>query len=271
MILVDGNPVGVVPAADRGLQYGDGLFETLELVDGLPRRWERHMARLAEGCRRLHLPVPDPQVLRADLQRAGPPAGRAVAKILVTRGEGGRGYAAPAEARPRRILMLHPWPGHPSGLAEHGVMLRVCQTRLGTSPALGGLKHLNRLEQVLARSEWQDPEVHEGLMLDPEDRVVEGTMSNLFLVFEHRLVTPPVERSGVAGVMRGVVLELAREAGLQVEVDALRMEDVVAADEAFLTNSLIHLWPVRELAGLRQFGPPGPVSARLREAIARVP
>lgn len=271
MVLVDGQPADAVPVADRGLQYGDGLFETLEFEEGRPRRWQRHLDRLTEGCRRLRLHPPEPELLRAEVERVGAGHGRTVVKVILTRGQGGRGYAPPPDARPRRIVARHSWPGHPPELAAEGVAVRLCETRLGTSPALGGMKHLNRLEQVMARAEWDDPHIREGLMLDELGQPVEGTMSNLFAVVDHEVVTPPTTLRGVSGVMRGAVLDLARAEGLTAVVRPLGMDELLAADEAFLTNSLIHLWPIRELLGLRDFGHPGPVARWLREAIPRLP
>ena len=147
------------------------------------------------------------------------------------------------------MLALHPWPEYPEAWRTGGVGVRWCATRLGVQPRLAGLKHLNRLEQVLARAEWDDPAVAEGLMLDLDGRAVSGTQSNLFVLHRGTLLTPPVDRCGVAGVARAVALETARACGVAVREARLSREDVTAADALFLTSSLIGVWPVRELDG----------------------
>lgn len=243
--LIDGKETSCVAADDRGVQYGDGLFETIAVADGSPRLWRLHLARLQEGGRRLGIPVPPADTLHAEIRRLSPPQGRAVAKIIVTRGSGGRGYGAATAVAPRRIVTSHPWPDHPEEWATAGVEVRLCATRLGINPALAGIKHLNRLEQVLARSEWNDPEIVEGLMLDTDDQLVEGTMSNLFVVRDGRLLTPALDRCGVAGVMRAHLLGLAEQIGMDCEVTRLRVADLQRCEEAFLCNSLIGIWPIR--------------------------
>ncbi len=147
------------------------------------------------------------------------------------------------------MLALHPWPEYPEAWRTGGVGVRWCATRLGFQPRLAGLKHLNRLEQVLARVEWDDPAVGEGLMLDLDGNVVSGTQSNLFVLHRGTLLTPPVDRCGVAGVARAVALETARACGITVREARLSREDVTAAAALFLTSSLIGVWPVRELDG----------------------
>jgi 4-amino-4-deoxychorismate lyase len=174
-----------------------------------------------------------------------------VLKILVTRGDGGRGYRPPRPATGRRILLSSRWPDHPPTWREQGVRARWCETRLARQPALAGLKHLNRLEQVLARGEWDDPDVPEGLMLDADGWVTEGTQSNLFVWQGERLLTPALDRCGVAGVVRGLGLDLAVALGIPAAETRLTAEDVRKASAVYLTSSLIGAWRVAELAGDR--------------------
>ncbi len=236
---------------DRGLQYGDGLFETVAILDGEPRLWERHMARLRAGVERLALPPPPEAELHEEACRLSAGSGRAVLKILYTRGVGGRGFRPPEPARAMRILMRFEAPEYPAAWWSQGVDVRFCDLRLGAQPALAGLKHLNRLEQVLARAEWTDPAIAEGLLLDNNGAVIEGTQSNLFAVIGDRLLTPVLDEAGVAGVMRAWILEWAALFGLNWEEARLTRSDVLEARELFLTNSLIGVWPVRSLAGRR--------------------
>jgi len=246
-VLIDGHPANRVAATDRGLQYGDGLFETAAVVDGRPTLWERHLQRLAEGCRRLNIPPPDTHRLTRESETLSAPLERGVLKVIVTRGSGGRGYRPPEAVRPTRMVSAHPYPEYSSVWWRNGVAVRVCRTRLGDQPSLAGVKHLNRLEQVLARSEWTDPEIAEGLMLSQNGTVVEGTVSNLFIVKEGRLSTPALERAGVAGIMRAQVMELAQEQGLAVDTRDIPLEAVFRADGAFLTNAVVGIWPIRLL------------------------
>ncbi len=264
-ILINGIETTQLGALDRGLQYGDGLFETLRVRDGRPRHWAAHRQRLGEGCARLRLPdaVMEPLAEEARLLSRGVAEG--VLKIVITRGEGGRGYAPPVAPRPTRLLALFPPPDYSPSHARDGVVVRLCQTRLGHHPALAGIKHLNRLEQVLARAEWHDPYIAEGLMLDHEDNVIEGTMSNLFLLRDGQLSTPELSRAGVAGVTRARVLRLAPSLGVTVVERVIPRGELAEADELFLTNSIIGLWPVRHCAG-RDYTP-GPFSARLATAL----
>jgi 4-amino-4-deoxychorismate lyase len=249
--LVDGIPADAIGISDRGLQYGDGLFETIAVVDGAPCLWDRHLARLRAGCARLAIPPPPEEQLVDDALRLTTGVDRAVLKVIVTRGDGGRGYRPPATPRPRRIVGLTPWPGYPGDWTSAGVRVRYCATRLGRQPRLAGLKHLNRLEQVLGRAEWDDPDVAEGLMLDLEGDVVEGTQANVFVWRDGRLLTPALDQCGVAGVVRGLTIDVGRQLGVEVVEARLTPEDLVRADALFLTSSLAGLWPVRELAGRR--------------------
>ncbi|MFP3874813.1 MAG: aminodeoxychorismate lyase [Thiohalophilus sp.] len=232
---------------DRACQYGDGLFETLAVHHGKVEFLEAHLQRLAEGAASLGIPMPDPELWRADIRELLIGRQQAVLKLMLTRGPGGRGYVSPAEPAATRIAMLHPWPVHPIEYSEKGVRLRFCTTRLAEQPQLAGIKHLNRLEQILARREWTDEAIQEGLMLDTRDRVIEGTMSNLFWLKGDTLHTPDLSACGVQGIMRQQVIELAPTLGLDVRIGDTNRQALDEADGLFLTNSVIGLWPVRQL------------------------
>lgn len=248
MILVDGVAQSQVDATDRGLHYGDGLFETLAVFEGKIRCWEDHWRRLSEGCQRLGLHCPERALLEREVFELSEGAPRKTVKILLTRGSGPRGYRIPEKDTTRRILTANDWPDYPPQHAQEGVRVRLCQTRLGHNPALAGLKHCNRLEQVLARQEWQD-EAEEGLMLDVNGNVIEGTMSNVFLVFNDSLMTPDVSRCGVAGVTRQRIIDRSPELGIPVEVAKVTLNQLHDAQALFLCNTLIGLWPVRFFDG----------------------
>lgn len=259
MILVNGEPQDFIAASDRGLHYGDGVFETLAIHNSTPQFWMAHMERLLKGCSRLGLPQPDVALLEAETARVCADSERAVVKIIITRGSGGRGYRPPASPEPQRLIMCYPWPEY--SVPEKGITLRLCRTPLACNPMLAGIKHLNRLEQVMARSEWSDESIQEGLMLDTEGHVIEGTMSNLFAVRNGVLVTPDLANCGVAGVMRRQVLSLAENLGLTYDFVRLRTADLKEMDELFVTNSLVGIWPVARLEET-DYGE-APVTARL--------
>lgn len=266
MTWVDGVVATDVPADDRGLNYGDGVFETMRVVRGEVPLLARHLARLLAAGARLGFPALDDGVLRDEIDGASRGQDDAVLKLVVTRGSAGRGYRAPSDAHPRRVLSLHPrieWPGAPHTGA---VRVRSCATRLAIGGPLAGLKHLNRLEQVMARSEWQDAAIAEGVMCDAEGMLVGGTMSNLFLVLDGVLVTPRIDRCGVAGIARALVIEQAVGLGLRVAEQRVRPESLAVADEAFLCNAVVGIRPMAELDGRAL--PPAPMAMRLREHLA---
>lgn len=255
---IDGMPADSVPVMDRGLQYGDGLFETFAVHGGRICLLNHHLDRLLDGCAKLEMPAPERSALCSELSVAAAGQSRAVLKLVLTRGSGGRGYRPPEGARSRRILMRHPWPDYPPAWAEQGVQVRVCCTRLAHQPRLAGIKHLNRLEQVLGRAEWRNTDdVQEGLMLDLGGAVIEGTMTNVFASpREGVLVTPDLVGCGVAGVMRRHILESARAAGVDVQIKVMSLVELQECAEVFLTNSVIRIWPVNQLEGRRhELGP----------------
>lgn len=263
MILVNGTEQDSIAVSDRGLQYGDGLFETIAIADGRPRLWHAHMARLADGCRRLALPQPDQRLLADEAARVLGDRQRAVLKLIITRGSGGRGYRQPDNIRPARIMIRHPWPEHAD--RGHAATLRLCRTPLSCNPALAGIKHLNRLEQVIARSEWNDESIDEGLMCNLQGEMIEGTMSNLFMVREGELLTPALNDCGVAGVMRRTVLELGDALGLPCRQVRLRPDAMSDMQEVFITNAIIGIRPARAFE-TTEYGD-NPLTQRLKQAL----
>lgn len=240
---VDGQPADAVPLKDRGLAYGDGLFETLAVKAGQLVLLDRHLQRLDEGCRRLAL-VADQALIRDELLAYAAALGDGVLKLILTRGDSLRGYGINAGAPVRRILQGSPPATYPPAHGSSGVRLFPCATRLSEQPLLAGLKHLNRLEQVLARAEWQDADHAEGLMLDMSGRVIEGVFSNLFLVDNGQLLTADLSRCGVAGVMRAELLARAEALGLVTTVTDISLAQLQRADEVFVCNSVYGIWPV---------------------------
>jgi 4-amino-4-deoxychorismate lyase len=249
--LINGQPSEEILIGDRGLAYGDGLFETIEVSQGRLVYWQRHLNRLTDGCNRLSIPTPDGNQLFEEANRLLEPKCDGVLKIIITRGSGGRGYSFPDPLVPTRIITIHPQPNYPSAHSSQGIGMKVCSSRLGINPQIAGIKHLNRLEQVMGRAELNSSQ-QEGLMLDYEGHPVEGIMSNLFWVTSGVIFTPDLTLCGVPGVIRAAVIELAEENEIPCRIGRFSMDNLLAANEVFMTNSLIGIWPVRNL-GTQQF------------------
>lgn len=265
-VWINGQPDTRLPVTDRGLAYGDGLFETIRIAERGPVLLEYHLDRLLLGCRRLRIPLTRDQI-EAELASWPGMAVPGIAKMIVTRGSGGRGYAPAGDLEPRRILQHFPLPAYPDSWFEQGIRVFPCVNRLGHSPVLAGIKHLNRLEQVLARGEWEGGETfQEGLVSDQNGAVVEGTVSNLFVVRGQQVLTPRLDQCGVAGVMRRWLLEQLRASGLDVMETTITLDGFRVADERFFCNSVFGVWPVARFEDA--CWSPGPVS-RLAQQLIR--
>jgi 4-amino-4-deoxychorismate lyase len=255
--------VDSIEGDDRGLSYGDGIFETMLVHRGQPVWWREHWQRFERGATALGMALPDEALVRRECERLIADAVRAVLKIILTRGSGGRGYSPPVDPLPTLILSLH---DAPQPVPPEGVALRWCMTALAIQPKLAGIKHCNRLEQVLARSEWTDPDIFEGLMCDTSGRVVTATAANVFARIDGQWSTPSIQRCGVAGVARGWLLQhldQAREA-------ELTPADIENAEAVFLCNSVRGILPVSRL-GLRQWSPDGGIEKIRRQLSLKQP
>ena len=252
--LVNGREQAMVGINDRGLLYGDGLFETIAIRDQAPCRWSAHVQRLNRGAERLGIPCPDAALLRAEADALANGVEHGVLRLTLTRGEGGRGYRPPLNLTPTRILACYPSPQLGPDATRPGAELVICRTHLGDNPQLAGIKHLNRLEQVLARSEWHDPGIIDGLMTDGQGRVICGTMSNLFLLFDDGIVTPVLDRCGVAGTARAAVMDCAAVLGIPITERDVPLAELTQARGLFVTNALLGLLPVVRL-GARRYDP----------------
>ncbi len=257
LVLVDGRRAIGLTVLDRGLHYGDGLFETIACRNARASFLELHLQRLAEGCARLGIHYEDFPGLGAKIRELAATQPRSIIKLILTRGSAtARGYGAQGDERAHTVLLQYPWPPEDPDLWERGVVVRTAVGRLGENPLLAGLKHLNRLEQVLIRAEWTDPLIQEALVFSSSGWLVSGTMSNVFLVRDGRIMTPAITHAGIRGVMRRVVIGAAQRGGLEVAETALDAAAVHAAEEIFLTNARIGIWPVRALDGRdRAVGP----------------
>ena len=247
--LINGKPSPGLSVFDRGLSYGDGVFRTFLVKNGASHHWNLQYQKLADDCRVLNIPCPSKDVLLQDIQTLFEDKLDAVAKIIVTRGESCRGYAIPNEIQTNRIVIKSQIPIYPASNQTQGVNLHLCDLRLGLQPKLAGVKHLNRLENVLARSEWHDPNIADGLLLDTNGNVIECTMSNIFARFGRDFITPSLDQCGVAGTARARIIENASLFKLNLSVETLNLEKLMQADEIIICNSLIGAWQVISLNG----------------------
>ncbi|MHB1187917.1 aminodeoxychorismate lyase [Thiobacillus sp.] len=238
MILVNGHPAETVDALDRGLAYGDGVFRTLRTQAGQPLWWRDHYAKLAKDCAALMLACPDEAGLRAEVCRVAG-AGEGVVKIVITRGSGARGYAPPQDPVCSRIVLAAPLPAYARPDAPVDIVARWCALRMARQPRLAGIKHLNRLENVLARAEWDDPAIIEGLLCDDSGAVIGGVMSNLLIAKAGALFTPDLGQCGVAGVARTRLLRAMARRGVPLHIGRLLPDAILAADEVMICNSVI--------------------------------
>lgn len=247
MMLINGCATTQLAAADRGLQFGDGCFTTARVVNGEVVWLEAHLQRLQQACLRLRIAFSERQTLAAEMQQLAQGQAQAVLKVIITRGAGGRGYSPAGCSALTRLLSLSPYPAHYPALREQGARLSLVSTPLGINPALAGIKHLNRLEQVLIRSELDERGGDEALVLDSDGWLVECCAANLFWRKGNQLFTPDLSRCGVDGLARQQLLRDAAELGLmiaQVRETPATLQD---ADEVLITNALMPLLPVRQI------------------------
>ena len=257
------------PAPDlslhRGLHYGDGVFRTCMIYGGEVLDIHDQCQLVLLDAARLGLtPVPATELMQ-DAAKLAQGQARAVLKMTLLRGGTTRGYR-PEGGPSDRLVCRYPAPDYPAASWQRGVTALRSDFRLASQPVLAGIKHLNRLEQVLASRDWP-PGVDEALLSDDAGRPVCGTRTNLFWVRDGALRTPALERCGVAGFMRRKVLALAQALKVRAQVGDGQWEEVEAADELFLTNSLIGIWPVAQL-GSRRWQAPGPLTGELMQRLA---
>ena len=242
--MINGEQGGSIHVMDRAVMYGDGVFRTMRMVRGQVPCWPQQYLKLQADCQALDILCPARNTLELELRQLAQETPDCAVKIIVSRGEGGRGYMAPTSASPNRVVLSAPLPEYPSHYWQQGVPLHVCDIRLSHQPRLAGIKHLNRLENVLARMEWTDANIPEGLLLDAEGWVVEGTMSNIFMRIGQRLLTPDLSACGVSGLQRDRILKYAPKLGLSPDIQRFDLPTLLRAEEVLVSNSLIGLWPV---------------------------
>jgi len=257
-ILVNGKPETQISVLDRSVQYGDGLFETIALVNGLLHNWDKHYARLCLGAKKLDLEVPEEQLLLDDIihlkdlnKTKNTERKRQIIKIILTRGSGGRGYAIPLEQNNQRIISSHAWPNYPPRYYSQGIDIAEIPFQLAKQGSLAGLKHLNRLEQILAKKELPS-NYQEAIVLDYDGHIIEGISSNIYFVIDGVLCIPDLRHSGIAGTIRAQIIGLCKQLDIPLSISKYKIENILTATEIFFSNSIIGLWPVKSFQLIAQ-------------------
>ena len=245
--MINGSKGAAIHAMDRAVMYGDGVFRTMRMRHGQVKCWPQQYRKLSSDCQALDILCPTQNILEQELRQLALDDPDCVIKIVVSRGEGGRGYSVPKLASPNRVLLSTPAPQYPIEFWNEGIKLHLCEIRLSHQPRLAGIKHLNRLENVLARMEWDDATIPEGLLLDADAWVIEGTMSNIFMRVGQTLSTPDLSACGVAGLQRDRILRHAPALGLKPEITHHTLPALLQADEVFVCNSVIGVWAVQQI------------------------
>jgi 4-amino-4-deoxychorismate lyase len=249
--LINGDFSHVITPLDRGFAYGDGVFRTMLMRNNQPDNWPLHYQKLVADCAAIGIVCPSAELLISDMLQLftsdinDKPS--EVAKIIITRGEGERGYAQPAITNPTRVILKSAVPRYSTDNQFKGVQLHLCQTRLADEGKLAGIKHLNRLENIMARMEWHDEKIFDGILLDQQNNVIECTMSNIFARYGNLLVTPDLSRCGVAGITRQRIIWLESQLNLKIELASLPFEKLLQADEVIICNSLYGAFQVHNI------------------------
>lgn len=246
-MLINGQQQDHLPVSDRAVQYGDGAFETILVRQHVPLLWDAHLLRLKAACETLKIPLNIARIKSNALDYVAANAADGILKIIVSRGSGGRGYGPPKPVTPTYIMQFHALPQDYEHWARVGIAVFKCQHPVSSNSVLGGIKHLNRLDQVMASLELPD-DVQEGLMCNDAGTLIEGIKSNVFLLRDERWFTPCVQQAGVAGVMRGQIIDYCKtHATHGITVTELSLEDITTASEVFVSNSVFGIWPVHTI------------------------
>ena len=263
--LINGSFDTTISPLDRGFAYGDGIFRTMKVTNGLPEYWPQHYQKLVADCAAINIVCPSAELLMSDIQALYTPTDTAVCKIIITRGEGERGYAPPAITAPMRVVLKTALRTYPANYLSEGVSLHVCKTQLARQPQLAGIKHLNRLENVLARMEWTDTNIADGILCDAENNVIECTAANIFARFGNTLVTPCLINCGVTGITRQHIIDIAHLVPLIVKIEPISLTQLFLADEVIICSSIYGAWQVKKI--MQHTWAPNNLASTLRKLI----
>ena len=251
--LVNGVETSAIDIADRGLAYGDGVFETMRVVEGDIPFLALHLKRFMKGV--VALDMGEESRLKRDFLlyvtlalneiKSNACLETSIIKMIVTRGNGGRGYMPPDKTNCHFIAQVFDLPSYPESFSSEGITIRECQYRLGFQPQLAGIKHLNRLDQVLASQELLGDS--EGLLLDYDDKVIEGTKSNVLIFKGNEVLTPSLTGCGVEGVLREEILNPSHKMDINLKITDIHVSELSECDGIALINSVFGLWFVKTL------------------------
>jgi len=249
MILINGQVSESIAISDRGLQYGDGVWETLRIKNHQAILLQQHLERLHIGLNALAIETLAMETLQAEIKQLQQQQKHAILKIIITRGTGGRGYNPTGiNTSASRILSLHPVPHFPCHYTTTGIQLTLCKTRLAHNPLLAGFKHLNSLSYVMARGEFSEP-YQEGLLRDYQDNIIEGTMSNVFVIKDHCVFSPTLKQCGIRGIMQNTLIHCLTKMDIQFLWQRnLSVQQIQQADAVFISNSVIGVWAVKSFS-----------------------
>lgn len=245
MFLINGHKQDSLAASDRAIQFGDGCFTTARVIDGKVSLLSAHIQRLQEACRRLMIVCDFWTQLEHEMATLAADQQNGVLKVVISRGSGGRGYSTLNSGPATRMLSVTAYPMHYERLRKEGMLLALSPVRLGRNPYLAGIKHLNRLEQVLIRSHLEQTNADEALVLDSEGWVTECCAANLFWRKGNIVCTPRLDQAGVNGIMRQFCIRLLAQSSFQIAEVQASLEDVMQADEVMVCNALMPVMPVR--------------------------
>lgn len=227
-----------VSTLDRSFNYGDGFFTTMQVKAGQIQLWPLHLARLQQAAAQLHFASINWQQLSGQVQAAITEPAQVI-KVLISRGEGGRGYSSLGANKPQIYISSSALPNYQQW-QQQGISLGVAQLKLAIQPALAGIKHTSRLEQVLIKQQLMQTPYDDLLVLDQQDFVCEVSAANIFFYQQQQWYTPSIERAGVNGVMRQHLMQCL--AVKEVNWTLAQLDDV---ESMFICNALMEIVPVQ--------------------------
>ncbi|PHM63708.1 aminodeoxychorismate lyase [Xenorhabdus ishibashii] len=244
---INGNQCDHIPVNDRAVQFGDGCFTTIRVEQGLPALLPLHIKRLQKGVEKLFMPALDWFQLENHIKQVVKACGSGVLKIILSRGSGSRGYGFADTVGPTQILSLSSYPERYITQRQTGVSLTLSPIPMGINPYLAGIKHLNRLEQVLIKRFIEQSGADEALVLDSDGLLVECATANIFWRKGKNVYTPDLSQCGVEGIMRQKIIELLAKSDYNLSCVMRYPEALAYADEVIICNSLMPVVPVNRI------------------------
>ena len=230
---------------NRGLAYGDGVFTTAKVVNGNVQLLSAHVERLITSCKKLNIDLPDMNEIKTELTQTAQRFELSVAKVIITAGDGGRGYSRQGCSTSNVIITFHAFPEHYASLQKQGIHLGIFSSKIGVNPLISGIKHLNRLEQVLIRQELDNRNEDDLLVINCFDNVIEASAGNVFWFKDNIWHTPTLSESGVEGLMRNHILQHCSN-HYEMRVVNAKLSALESIDAMFICNSVMGVMPVRQ-------------------------